>query len=118
MAEFLTISIKRKKTDHTRHGKHDVDIIRKPNQKIFDNECIRIGEGTIQYVTIESKHGFLKSTSFRFKKKSKKFVVLGQQWKKNINAQVNPGAKKQRMTPQTIHILVYKNVIANGLRTI
>ena len=43
-------------------------------------------------------------------------MVLGQQWKKNINAQVNPGAKKQKMTPQTIHMLAYKNAIANGLR--
>ena len=31
--------------------------------KYLDNECIRIGEKTIQRVTIESKHGFLKSTS-------------------------------------------------------
>ena len=54
--------------------------------KIYlDNECIRIGEKTIQYVTIESKHGFLGSTNFRLKKKSKNFVVLGQQWEKNIN---------------------------------
>ena len=37
--------------------------------------------------------------------------------KKNINAQVNPGTKKQRMIPQTVHMLVYKNAIANGLRT-
>ena len=37
---------------------------------------------------------------------------------KNINAQINPGAtKKQRMTPQTIYMLVYKNAIANKLRT-
>ena len=52
-------------------------------------------------------------------KKLKNFVVLGQQWKKNINTQINPGAKKnQKMIPQTIHILIYKNAIANGLRTI
>ena len=45
-------------------------------------------------------------------------MILGQQWKKNINAQINFGTiKKQGMTPQTIHILVYKNAIANGLRT-
>ena len=43
-------------------------------------------------------------------------MVLGQQWKKNINARINPGAKKQKMTPQTIHILAYKNAIASGLR--
>ena len=35
--------------------------------------------------------------------------------KKNINAQVNFRIKK--MIPQTIHMLVYKNAIANGLRT-
>ena len=34
-------------------------------KKGLDNECIRIGEKTIQHVTIESKHGFLKSTSFK-----------------------------------------------------
>ena len=45
-------------------------------------------------------------------------MVLGQQWEKNINAQINFGTiKKQKMTPQTIHMLVYKNAIANGLRT-
>ena len=38
-------------------------------KKCLDNECIRIGEKTIQHVTIESKHGFLKSTSIKFKKK-------------------------------------------------
>ena len=86
-------------------------------KKYLDNECIRIGDKTIQHVIIESKHGFLEFTSFRFKKNSKKIVVLGHQSKKNINAQMNPGAKKQRMTPQTIHMLVYKNAIANGLRT-
>ena len=65
-----------------------------------------------------TKHGFLGFTSFSFKKNSKNFVVLGQQWKKNINAQINLGTKKQGITPQTIHILIYKNAIANGLRTI
>ena len=69
-------------------------------KKYLNNECIRIGPGLIQYVTIESKHGFLGFTGFRFKKNSKKFVVLGQQWKKDINAQINPGGKKkQGMTP-------------------
>ena len=63
-------------------------------KKYLDNECIRIGKKIIQHVTIESKHGFLGFTSFRFKKNSKNFVVLGQQWKKNINAQINPGIKK------------------------
>ena len=86
-------------------------------KKYLDNECITIGAGLIQHVTIESKYGFLGFTGFRFKKNSKKFVVLGQQWKKNINAQINPGtSKKQKITPQTIHILVCKNAIANGLR--
>ena len=88
-------------------------------KKYLDNECIKIGKKTIQHVIIQSKHGFLKFTSFRFKKNSKKFVVLGQQWKKNINAQINFGTiKKQGMILQTIYILVYKNAIANGLRTI
>ena len=83
----------------------------------LDNECIRIGKGIIQHVSIESKHGFLGFTSFRLKENTKNFVVLGNQWKKDINARINPGAKKQGMTPQTIHILAYKNAIANGLRT-
>ena len=87
-------------------------------KKYLDNECIRIGAGLIRYVTIESKHGFLKFTGFRLKKNSKKFVVLGQQWEKNINAQINFGtSKKQKKTPQTIYILANKNAIANGLRT-
>ena len=85
--------------------------------KYLNNECIRIGKRMIQYVTIESKHGFLKSTSFKLKENPKKFVVLGQQWEKNINAQINFGAiKKQKMIPQTVHMLAYKNAIANGLR--
>ena len=54
-------------------------------KRYLNSECIRIGENNIQHVTIESKHGFLKSTNFRLKKKSKNFVVLGQQWEKNIN---------------------------------
>ena len=85
--------------------------------RYLDNECIRIGKGIIQHVSIESKHGFLGSTSFRLKENTKNFVVLGNQWKKDINARINPGTKKQGMTPQTIHMLVYKNAIANGLRT-
>ena len=68
--------------------------------KYLDNECIRIGKKIIQHVSIESKHGFLGSTSFRLKENTRNFVVLGNQWKKNINAQINPGAiKKQKMTP-------------------
>ena len=87
-------------------------------KKYLDNECIKIGKRIIQHVSIESKHGFLGFTSFKLKENTKNFVVLGHQWKKNINAQVNPGTtKKQRMIPQTIYILVYKNAIANGLRT-
>ena len=34
--------------NHTKHGKYNIDIIRKPNQKKLDNECIRIGEKTFQ----------------------------------------------------------------------
>ena len=84
----------------------------------LDNECIRIGKKTIQHVTVESKHGFLGFTNFKFKKNWKKFVVLVQQ-KKNINTQINfETIKKQKITPQTIHMPVYKNAIANGLRTI
>ena len=46
-------------------------------------------------------------------------MVLGQQWKKNINAQINPGkTKKQKITQQTINMLVYKNAIANELQII
>ena len=87
-------------------------------KKYLDNECIKIGKRTVQHVIIESKHGFLGSTSFKLKQNTKNFVVLGHQWKKNINGQINFGTtKKQGMTPQTIHILAYKNAIANGLRT-
>ena len=46
-------------------------------KKYLDNECIKIGKRTVQHVIIESKHGFLGSNNFKFKKKSKKFVVLG-----------------------------------------
>ena len=69
-------------------------------KKYLDNEYIKIGTRIIQHVNIESKHGFLGFTNFRLKKNSKNFVVLGHQWEKNINAQINPGAiKKQGMTP-------------------
>ena len=34
-------------------------------KKCLDNECIKIGEKTIQYITIESKYGILGSTSFK-----------------------------------------------------
>ena len=64
-------------------------------KKYLDNEYIRIGEKTIQHVIIESKYGFLGFTNLRFKKCSRNFVVLGQQWKKNINAQINPGTIKK-----------------------
>ena len=42
-------------------------------------------------------------------------MVLGHQWKKDINAQIKPGIK-QKMIPQTVYMLAYKNAIANGLR--
>ena len=46
-------------------------------------------------------------------------MILNQQWKKNINAQINfEKTKKQKMAPQTIYILIYQNAIANGLRAI
>ena len=47
-------------------------------KKYLNNECINIGPGLIQYITIELKYEFLGFTSFRFKKDSKKIVVLGQ----------------------------------------
>ena len=85
----------------------------------MDNEYIRIGKKTIQHITIESKYGFFKINQLQVKKNSKNFVVLGQQWKKNINTRINFGViKKQKITPQTIHILIYKNAIANGLQII
>ena len=34
-------------------------------KKYLDNECIKIGEKIIQYVTVESKHGYLGSTNFK-----------------------------------------------------
>ena len=43
---------------------------------------MKIGEKTIQYITIESKHGFSELTSFKAKNNSKNFVVLCQQWEK------------------------------------
>ena len=43
----------------------------------LDKEYIRIGKRIIQHVSIESKHGFLGSTSFRLKENTKNFVVLG-----------------------------------------
>ena len=55
-------------------------------KRYLDNECIRIGKGTVQHVTIESKHGFLGFTNLKFKKKIKKFRGLGSTMKKkNIN---------------------------------
>ena len=64
-------------------------------KKYLDNECIRIGKRTVQHVIIESKYGFLGFISFKFKKNSNNFVVLGQQWKKSINTQINPGGEKK-----------------------
>ena len=40
-------------------------------KKYLDNECIKIGEKTIQHVIIKIKHGFLGSTNFKLKKKLK-----------------------------------------------
>ena len=45
-------------------------------------------------------------------------MVLDQQWEKNIDTTINFGiTKKQKMSPQKIYILVYKNAIVNKLRT-
>ena len=56
-------------------------------------------------------------TNFRLKKVKKNRGLGSLMEKKNINAQIIfRTIKKQGMTPQTIHILVYKNAIANGLR--
>ena len=48
-------------------------------KKYLDNECIRIGEGIVRHVTVESKHEFLGFTSFRFRENSKKIAILGRQ---------------------------------------
>ena len=37
-------------------------------KKYLDNEYIRIGKKTIQHIKIETKHGFLKPTSFKLEK--------------------------------------------------
>ena len=50
----------------------------------LDNEYIKIGKKTIQHVTIETKHEFLKSTSFKLKK-IKKNRGFGSTMEKNIN---------------------------------
>ena len=84
----------------------------------LDTKCTRNNEGIIQHVTIESKHGFIKTTSFRLKSSSKNLVVFGQQWKKNINAQDGfQKIKKQKMSPQTVHMLAYRNAIVNELKS-
>ena len=79
-------------------------------KKYLDNECIKIGKKIIQHVTIESKHGFLGFTSFELKKNSKNFVVLGQQWKENINAQINFGIiiKTKNDTTNNLYVGIYK----------
>ena len=69
-------------------------------KRYLDKECIRIDAKAIQHVTIGSKYGFLRFTSFRLKER-KKIVVLGQQWKKNINAQINPGTSKKQKNDTT-----------------
>ena len=65
-------------------------------KKYLNNECIRIGKKKIQHVTIETKHGFLGFTSFKLKKNSKNFVVLGQQWKKNYQYTNKPWNEKTK----------------------
>ena len=50
-------------------------------KKNWSTNNIKNGEKTIQYITIESKYGFLKSTSFKLKI-IQKMIILGQQWKK------------------------------------
>ena len=52
-------------------------------KKYLDNEYIKIGKKTIQHITIELKHGFLKPINFRLKKIQKVLLV----W-------VNNGEKK------------------------
>ena len=66
-------------------------------KKYLDNECIRIGEKTIQHVIIETKHGFLGSTSLRLKENSKKIVVLGQK-NQRINKPWNDKKPKNNIT--------------------
>ena len=56
---------------------------------------------------------------FQNKKNIQKFRGFGSTIEENINATINPRTtKKQKMIPQTVHMLAYKNVIANGLKTI
>ena len=76
--------------NHTGHGKYDVDIIRKPNQKIFGQRMYQDRRKNNSTCHHRIKTWILRFTNFK-KKESKNFVVLGQQWKNNINAQVNPG---------------------------
>ena len=45
-------------------------------------------------------------------------MVFGQQWKKNINTQDSlRKTKKQKMSLQTVHMLVYRNAIVNELKS-
>ena len=53
--------------DHTKHGNIISTAFANRIKKYLNNECIKIGAGLIQHVTIESKHGFLKSTGFKLK---------------------------------------------------
>ena len=59
--------------DHTKLGKYNIDIIASRIKKYLDNESIRIGKKTIQYITRKSKHGFLK-LNFQKKIKNRGFV--------------------------------------------
>ena len=57
-------------------------------------------------------------TSLKLKENSKKNRGFGSSMEKKYQRTNKPwNNKKQRMTPQTIHMLVCKNAIANGLRT-
>ena len=47
-------------------------------KKYWNNDYIKTGGKTIQYITVELNYGFLKSTNFKFKNNSKKIVVLDQ----------------------------------------
>ena len=80
----------------------------------MNTEGISNNKKSVKIIEIESKHGFLKTTSFK-KKIQKKLWFWVNKKKRIINTTKKIGIiKKHKLIPQAIHILVYKNAIANG----
>ena len=89
-------------------------------QKYITNNCkiktIKNELCMLKKFEVHTKHKLIEKTSFLEIKNIKEYIILKNQWKQNIAKSITNCDTTKALKSQTIHFLVYRNLIQKKLR--